>query len=264
MLARRPAEESYTAAAVSSHELSMPRTRISSTYHKSAPERGLLRRAVACGTRGPWLPGGAAAPPGRARRAPASPGVPRALFSSYPDAGGAAEGRGVRAELSGREVKRRLADSSRVERWSEGLPPRMRKPAMTPRTKARRCRASRPKKPGKPKAPPPGGAERRPSPAAKGALRRRPPQGIPRAGAPAEPAEAPYPGWNRAGILHRQGNGRGRDRWAPSRDAAGEPVRSASGDPERRSRSMRPLANGDRLLPVLEVPADVPDDTRPG
>src|SRR3990172_13037632 len=100
-----------------------------------------------------------------------------------------------------------------------------------------------------------------PYPAAKGALRRRPPQGIPRAGAPAEPAEAPYPGWNRAGILHRQENGRGRDRWARSLDAAGEPVRSASGDPERRSRSMRPLANGDRLLPVLEVPADVPDDT---
>src|SRR3989304_6133843 len=76
MLARRPAEESYTAAAVSSHELSMPRTRISSTYHKGAPKRGLLRRAVACGTRGPWLPGGG--PPARGgARAPPPPGAPR-------------------------------------------------------------------------------------------------------------------------------------------------------------------------------------------
>src|SRR4030065_1031526 len=36
--------------------------------------------------------------------------------------GGAAEGRGVRAELSGREVKRRLAGASQVERRSERPP----------------------------------------------------------------------------------------------------------------------------------------------
>src|SRR3990172_7423218 len=38
------------------------------------------------------------------------------------ETGGAAEGRGGRAELSGREVKRRPAGSSRVERWSERPP----------------------------------------------------------------------------------------------------------------------------------------------
>src|SRR3989304_4038280 len=41
---------------------------------------------------------------------------------SYPDAGGAAEGRGVRAELSGRKVKRRRAGASHVERRSEDPP----------------------------------------------------------------------------------------------------------------------------------------------
>src|SRR4030065_2788 len=46
--------------------------------------------------------------------------------------GGAAEGWGVRAELSGRKVKRRLAGASQVERRSEELPPRMRKLVMTP------------------------------------------------------------------------------------------------------------------------------------
>ncbi|KRT71878.1 MAG: hypothetical protein XU12_C0030G0001, partial [Deltaproteobacteria bacterium CSP1-8] len=80
---------------------------------------------------------------GRLVDPPASPRVPRALVSSYPDAGGAAEGRGVRAELSGRKVKRRLAGSSRVERRSENPPPRMRKPAMAPCNGARSCGARR-------------------------------------------------------------------------------------------------------------------------
>src|SRR3990170_4048600 len=50
------------------------------------------------------------------------PRRPPRIARGSPVAGGAAEGRGVRAELSGRKVKRRLAGSSRVERRSERPP----------------------------------------------------------------------------------------------------------------------------------------------
>jgi hypothetical protein len=43
--------------------------------------------------------------------------------------GWSSRGRGIRAELSGREVKRRLAGASQVERRSEEPPPRMRSEA---------------------------------------------------------------------------------------------------------------------------------------
>src|SRR3990172_3322294 len=70
----------------------------------------------------------------RSEEPPASPEGPPRIPGELPcgaslarplcrgETGGAAEGRGVRAELSGREVKRRPAGSSRVERWSERPP----------------------------------------------------------------------------------------------------------------------------------------------
>ena len=69
----------------------------------------------------------------RSGEPPASPEGPRnpgeLPCGAYParpmcrgETGGAAKGRGVRAELSGREVKRRLAGAPQVERWSERPP----------------------------------------------------------------------------------------------------------------------------------------------
>ena len=51
-----------------------------------------------------------------------SPGTSLMALAAGRVGGGAAEGRGVRAELSGREVKRRLAGASQVERRSERPP----------------------------------------------------------------------------------------------------------------------------------------------
>src|SRR4030066_1614374 len=51
-----------------------------------------------------------------------SPGTSLMALAAGRAGGGAAEGRGVRAELSGREVKRRLAGASQVERRSERPP----------------------------------------------------------------------------------------------------------------------------------------------
>src|SRR3970282_3040215 len=99
---------------------------------KGAPNRALLRRASpaapgAPGARGGPLGYASDLAPARCRfrstqvlprstgrlvDPPASPRVPRALVSSYPDAGGAAEGRGVGRGLSGRKVEGRIAGSS--------------------------------------------------------------------------------------------------------------------------------------------------------
>ena len=81
---------------------------------------------------------------GRLVDPPASPRVPG---SRHPRNGArhgrSSRGRGIRAELSGREVKRRLAGASQVERRSEEPPPRMRKPAMMLRNGGRMCRGRR-------------------------------------------------------------------------------------------------------------------------
>src|SRR4030066_2578806 len=71
-----------------------------------------------------------------------SPGTSLMALAGGRAGGGAAEGRGGRAELSGREVKRRLAGASQVERRSE-RPPSEAEPYSAPVRSSRRGRRRR-------------------------------------------------------------------------------------------------------------------------
>jgi hypothetical protein len=119
-------------------------------YVRGSPsdESARLRSA----NRGPWLAEGSPVAGSASRRSegamrPAiarchSPGTSLMALAAGRAGGGAAEGRGVRAELSGREVKRRLAGASQVERRSE-RPPSEAEPYSAPVRSSRRGRRRR-------------------------------------------------------------------------------------------------------------------------